>query len=519
MNEFNLKDCLDEIIAPLNTNRFLTDDDEIELYNMCMYLMDEFINNFPTVVQDHDFEEIFEENIYELVHSHFYDSIYYTEDAEDEVEDFVSYCIDDFYEFVMPPRSYPTTFIIDEPNVDVMTEKINILRKKPQPPQKTPEWYLSRYNLITASNAYKVFESQAMQNQLIYEKCKPLINDDVGELNNNDTNDTNTKTVHLEQVKMVNTTTTLHWGHKYEPLSVKIYEAKFDTKIEEFGCIKHDKYNFLGASPDGINVKPDNNRYGRALEIKNIVNREIDGIPKKEYWVQMQLQMEVCDLDECDFLETKFIEYENYDDYKSDSVVDIDMDNNEFINLSKSHDGKMKGMLMHFYKKNGSPHYEYMPFDLYDECDIDEWCESVVNNYESLPYNYTFIKTIYWKLEKMSCVLVCRNKLWFNLIVGEIEKIWRTIEYERIHGYSHRQPNRRKSASNTNTSTLASNTNTSTLASNTNTSTLASNTNTSTLASNINTTKTTTIKLNTIQNCFAKQLNTTGGKCLLNLKK
>ena len=54
-----------------------------------------------------------------------------------------------------------------------------------------------------------------------------------------------------------------------------------------------------------------NDRYGRMLEIKNIVNRDITGIPKKAYWVQMQLQMEVCDLEECDFLETRFKEYDN----------------------------------------------------------------------------------------------------------------------------------------------------------------------------------------------------------------
>jgi hypothetical protein len=44
------------------------------------------------------------------------------------------------------------------------------------------------------------------------------------------------------------------------------------------------------------------------LEIKNISNRIIDGIPKEEYWVQMQIQMETCDLDECDFVETRFKE-------------------------------------------------------------------------------------------------------------------------------------------------------------------------------------------------------------------
>lgn len=38
---------------------------------------------------------------------------------------------------------------------------------------------------------------------------------------------------------------------------------------------------FLGASPDGINIEPNSEKYGVMLEIKNIVNREITGIPKR----------------------------------------------------------------------------------------------------------------------------------------------------------------------------------------------------------------------------------------------
>jgi len=169
------------------------------------------------------------------------------------------------------------------------------LRKKPQPVQRTPEWYTFRHNLITASNAYKVFETQSSINQIIYEKCQPLKLD----LFKNDE----------IQKTMVNVNTTLHWGQKYEPLSVLIYEDMYKTTIEDFGCIEHETYKFIGASPDGINIDPKSDRYGRMLEIKNIVNREITGIPKKEYWIQMQIQMEVWDLDECDFLETKFVEY------------------------------------------------------------------------------------------------------------------------------------------------------------------------------------------------------------------
>ena len=84
-------------------------------------------------------------------------------------------------------------------------------------------------------------------------------------------------------------------------------------KVEDFGCIKDDNHDFLGASPDGINVDPNSKRYGRMLEVKNRVSESvpITGNPKREYWIQMQFQMGVCGLKECDFFESRFIEYEN----------------------------------------------------------------------------------------------------------------------------------------------------------------------------------------------------------------
>lgn len=427
--DFNLPDCLEEIIPDENV-KYLSDEDEVELYEMCIYLMYEFIQQNPTMITEPNFEEIFDDDINEIIHLHFIDSIHYTEDAEEEVNEIIQYCKNDFFEYIIPPRSYLSSIILHKPNIVQLTEKIDILRNKPQPAQRTSEWYSNRYNLITASNAYKIFESQAMKNQLIYEKCKPLASlDPLGQTD--------------EEFKFVNVNSPLHWGQKYEPVSVMIYEEKFKTIIEDFGCIKHDKYNFLGASPDGINVDETNERYGRMLEIKNIVNREIDGIPKKEYWIQMQLQMEVCDLDECDFLETKFIEYEDYDKFKEDSITDMDTNDEEFINLRESLDNKLKGTIIYFQQKNGSPFYDYMPFDIYDEEDVNEWTEEELKKYESEPYEYMYVNTIYWKLEKISCVLVCRNREWFNMNVEEIEEFWRLIEYERVNGYEHRQPNRK----------------------------------------------------------------------------
>ena len=43
---------------------------------------------------------------------------------------------------------------------------------------------------------------------------------------------------------------------------------------------------FLGASPDGINTNNRTSLFGRMLEIKNVVSREINGIPKEDYWIQ-----------------------------------------------------------------------------------------------------------------------------------------------------------------------------------------------------------------------------------------
>jgi hypothetical protein len=189
--------------------------------------------------------------------------------------------------------------------------------------------------------------------------------------------------------------------------------------VEDFGCIQHPTYKFIGASPDGIIVNKNCDRYGRMLEIKNVVSRDINGIPKKEYWVQMQLQMEVCDLDECDFLETKFTEYTDYNAYKNDTT------------------DKMKGIIIYFHTKDGKPFYVYKPLE---ETDITKWEDDTLSLYQSDKYNYTYMKFIYWKLDVFSCVLVLRNKDWFKNNIPQLEKVWKIIEQERVSGYEHRAP-------------------------------------------------------------------------------
>jgi putative phage-type endonuclease len=426
-----LANIIDDIEADEDVQYF-SDEDALELYDNCIYLMEEFIKDDPTIISDPDFDDIFDENIKELMNALFEDDLFFNDDAEDELDEIIVEAKSDFFKNYMPPRSYPDARIIETPDFDFIGEQINVLRGKPQPAQRTKEWYQFRHNLITASNAHKAFDSQATKNQLIYEKCQPL-------KGSGDDSDTE------EAVKMVNVNTTLHWGQKYEPLSVKIYEHDYNTGVEDFGCIQDEEYAFLGASPDGINTDIESPRYGRMLEIKNIVNREIDGIPKKEYWIQMQLQMKVCDLDECDFLETRFVEYADRNAFAEDTKNEIyeDVDGKKFVNICVSKDNKKKGIIIYFHTKEGKPYYLYKPLDMIEPSLILRWEEDMLDFYQSDKYKYTYIKFIYWKLEEVSCVLVCRNRQWFEGAIQELKELWDTVVLERVSGFEHRAPNRK----------------------------------------------------------------------------
>lgn len=386
----------------------LTGKDAIDLLETCLYIMIDYIDDNPTAISEPEFEDVFKENIYELIYAQFeYEyELSLNPLLEEDIEMIIEEAWDIFFISVMPYRSYSSSIVLFKPNVDLIEKHLEYLRSIPQPIQRTDKWYKLRHNLITASNAYKCFETQSMQNQLIFEKCQPL------KVFEEDTNNS-----------FVNVNTTLHWGQKYEPLSVMIYEYLYKTEVEDFGCIPHNKYPFLGASPDGIVVNKNSDRYGRMLEIKNIVNREIDGIPKKEYWIQMQLQMATWNLDECDFLETRFIEYESYADYCNDTCDNF------------------KGIIMYFSTHDGKPKYYYKPIELKKEEEIEKWEEDIMSKNDNS--TQIWIKNIYWKLDQLSCVLVLRNQYWFRQNISQIENIWRIIETERETGYEHRAPNKR----------------------------------------------------------------------------
>ena len=373
--------------------------------------------------------EFIEDNILQLMYTDLYENVYnYSlelleseyidsnileniyglskEASKDLLDSYLNIGLSLVFKYVIPKRSYKKSYVRNNKiNYVKLNNQLEKLKSVIQPEQRSDEWYIFRNSTLTASNIYKIFVSDYSQTQLILEKCEPL---------------------NINKFKVTNTNSPLHWGQKYEPVSILYYEYINKTKVSEFGCIPHEHYSYIAASPDGIICDGSSNLFGRMLEIKNVVSREITGIPKMEYWIQMQLQMEVCDLNECDFLETKFIQYDTEEDYREDNKTEY------------------KGVILQ-YLKDDSPYYVYAPIMLnnIDSEEYRRWEDEEKEKNKDLQ----FITTLYWKLVKISCVLVLRNKFWFKKVQPMIENFWNILVEERESGaYKDRIKKKRKLA-------------------------------------------------------------------------
>lgn len=400
-----------------------TEDDIAECIESIYHTHDEYINNNILQMSSPNFYEDMTNYTTEILFQTLCEAGLLSNDADDEAYDefkeFVEDVTEVYLEFCETPlrsmknvdadveQKKNTNVLVHIENQLCHLQKIN----ETQPKQKTPEWHTFRDGLLSASTLWKVFSSEAQRNSLIYEKCKG----------------------HTQRL-FTNTAGAMHWGVKYEPVTVLIYEDLYQTKVGEFGCIQHPNFKYIGASPDGINIDKTSPKYGRMLEIKNIVNREITGIPKEEYWIQTQIQMETCDLDECDFAETRFGEYSEEDSFYED-------DSREY-----------KGVILYFISRPSAtfsntvpndPIYIYMPLSVsLDKDSITAWIEQ--EKVTQRERGLALLNTIYWYLEQFSCVFIPRNRNWFQKAQPRIEELWKTIEKERKEGFEHRAAKKRE---------------------------------------------------------------------------
>lgn len=145
--------------------------------------------------------------------------------------------------------------------------------------QRTPPWFAMRGNMITASQVASVLGCCPYKSavQLLKEKVWPELRA------NSDTFATN-------------------WGNNYEADAIQKYEKLTGKKVLNFGLLQHLEHDWIGASPDGVAVGgPDDAPVG--IEVKCPVSREITQEVPGHYMPQIQLQLEVMDLEEADFVQ------------------------------------------------------------------------------------------------------------------------------------------------------------------------------------------------------------------------
>jgi putative phage-type endonuclease len=273
-----------------------------------------------------------------------------------------------------------------------LQEQVKVLKNIFQPEQKSKEWYEMRNNMLTASDWGTILGENhySNSNSVLKKKC------------GDDTFITNAA---------------MQWGNKYESVAVLIYEHRNNVKILEFGCLQHPFIPFLGASPDGITED------GIMLEIKCPTSRKITGIPPSYYWCQVQGQLEVCELDRCDFLECSIKEYIDEKTYLEDNY-----EQNYYLNNF----GNEKGLVAEFYKKSTKTlFYEYSPVCLMNN-ELEYWKNNIINKYDNND-DIIFSCFSYWYLEEVSCVPIYRNQEWFNKSKIELELFWnKVLKYREL---------------------------------------------------------------------------------------
>lgn len=201
--------------------------------------------------------------------------------------------------------------------------------------QRTVEWHLSRHNMLTASIACDVMNvdiSKKRGMQIIRGKLElpPGITGHMSP---------SLKAVSSEEFEwdgcsspslspIVKTISSIPSnpdaphvrGTRYEPIIRNVYShLNGDVPISEYECIPHEKYSYIGASPDGIITEGEHK--GKMLEIKCPQPHSAfkDGnTVREEYWHQIQVQLNVCNLNNCDYIRAVV-----YDSPTISGVLDI----------------------------------------------------------------------------------------------------------------------------------------------------------------------------------------------------
>ena len=260
------------------------------------------------------------------------------------------------------------------------------LKKLPFIKQRTPEWLDLRKDRLTASDLYDAIKGGSTTITLAKKKAN-VIKDKVN----------------------YNNIPALKWGTMFEPMATRCYsQANNNIQVHDFGLIC-DKYNkHFGASPDGIND------LGIMIEIKCPYSRQIiDGYIPPKYQMQIQGQLAVCELHECDYIECDFKAFDNTEEYLADIFQE-----------SKTNHGIIAEYLM----QTGEYYYLYSEPMLTPQ-------EAIINIKKQIEEetSYSVSRIIPWKLNNINVQRVEFNFKEWQDILPKITQFWNQVEAFKLN--------------------------------------------------------------------------------------
>lgn len=259
------------------------------------------------------------------------------------------------------------------------------LQKIPLIKQRTPEWFDARKSRLTASELEDAIKDKSLR---LAKKKAGISNDSIN----------------------YNAIPALKWGTMFESMAIRCYTQYLnDIKVIEFGLVLDKNHSHFGASPDGIN------EMGIMIEIKCPYSRAIkDGYIPSKYYMQMQGQLAVCELEECDYIECKFVTFESVYKYIDE------------INLVENNSLKNHGIIAEYQNiHNSEYHYLYSKSYLTASKALDDINKQT---YDFQDGNFRFLKYTPWRMENMNIQRVYFDEtLWTNTLV-KITKFWENVE-------------------------------------------------------------------------------------------
>lgn len=269
-------------------------------------------------------------------------------------------------------------------------QQLQLLKQLKLPEQRSPEWYEMRKDKLTASSMASALGKChfTSRNELLLDKIieKPYVANPITE-----------------------------HGVKYEDVAIQFYEELYHTKIVDFGMIPHPEFEAFGASPDGICDDTGNDEYvGRMVEIKCPPKRKFTKTVPPHYRYQVQGQLEVCNLDECDFFQVKIVDYESYEEYCKD-IFTID-------------DDILPGRNKHNYPKGVTLTYKVGETLSYVYCELNKTNEEYLSWIESQSKENLF-ETKWWNIERYETTLVVRDKQWWLENIEHILSFYKDLLY------------------------------------------------------------------------------------------